>query len=168
GHDEEHKRAVAENSAEASRIEAHHRAQAVLNRSVEPGGVGTRRFAHEVRANHRRQRQRYHGGNRDREGESYRELAKYTAHQAGHEQQRDESGDQRYADRDHRESDLPRALDRGAERRHTFFEIAEAILDHDDGVIDHEANRDRERHERKIVDRETRHPHHRASAGERQ
>jgi hypothetical protein len=67
-----------------------------------------------------------------------------------------------------RVADLLRALERGAERRHALLEIAEAVLDHDDGVVDHEADRDRERHQREIVDRKARHPHHRAGAGERQ
>ena len=53
-------------------------------------------------------------------------------------------------------------------RRHALLEIAEAVLDHHDGVVDHEADRDRERHQREIVDREARDPHHRAGAGERQ
>src|SRR5262249_2542914 len=65
GHDEKHERAVVEYNGEASRIEAHHRAQDALNRPVEPGGDGARRLAHEMRANHRRQRQRYRGRNSD-------------------------------------------------------------------------------------------------------
>ena len=57
---------------------------------------------------------------------------------------------------------------RGAQRRHALLQIAEHVLDHHDGVVDHEADRDRERHQREVVDREAGHPHQRAGAGERQ
>ena len=136
--------------------------------AVEPGGIRARRLAHEMRADHRRQRQRHHHRDRDREGQRDREFAEHAADHAGHEQQRNEGGDQRDADRQHGEADLPRALDRGPQRRHALLEIAEAVLDHDDGVVDHEADRDRERHQRQVVDREAGDPHHRAGAGERQ
>ena len=45
-----------------------------------------------------------------------RELAEQTAHDAAHQQQRNEDRDQRDADGKHRESDLLRALQRGLER----------------------------------------------------
>ena len=49
-----------------------------------------------------------------------------------------------------------------------LFEIAEHILDHDDGIVDDETDADRERHQRQIVDREADRPHRSAGAGERQ
>ena len=35
---------------------------------------------------------------------------------------------------------------------HAFLEMADDVLDHHDGVVDHEADRDRERHERQVVE----------------
>ena len=57
---------------------------------------------------------------------------------------------------------------RGAKRRHALFQIAEHVFDHDDGVVDDEADRDRKRHQGDIVDREARQPHRGAGAGQRQ
>src|ERR1051326_1584554 len=37
---------------------------------------------------------------------------------------------------------------------HAGFDIARDVLDHDDGVVDHEAGGDGQRHQRKIVERE--------------
>ena len=159
-HDQKREPSVVEHGAEACGIAAHHEAQNALDHAVEPRRVGARRLAHEMRADHRRHRERHHGRNRDREGERHREFAEHAADQSGHEQQRDEGGDQRNADREHGEADLPRALDRRAERRHALLQIAEAVLDHDDGVVDHEPDRYRERHQREIVDREAGKPHH--------
>ena len=48
------------------------------------------------------------------------------------------------------------------------LQVAEHVLDHDDGVVDHEADRDRERHQREIVDGEAGAPHGRAGARQRQ
>ena len=47
------------------------------------------------------------------------------------------------------------------------FEIAEHVFDHHDCIVDHEADLDRERHQRQIVDGETGRPHGCAGAGER-
>ena len=64
---------------------------------------------HEVRADHRRDRERHHGRDHDGERQRDREFAQQPADDAVHEQQRDEGGDQRHADRDDGEADLPRA-----------------------------------------------------------
>ena len=87
---------------------------------------------------------------------------------AVHEQQRDERRDQRHADGDDGEADLPRADERGLHRPHAALDVAVDVLDHDDGVVDDEADDDGERHQREIVDREAERPHGRAGAGERQ
>ena len=104
-------------------------------------------------------RKRNHRRYCDRKGERHREFAENAADQPGHEQKRDERRHQRDADREHGEADLPRALDCRAERRHSLFEITEAVLDHDDGVVDHEADGYGERHQREIVDGEAGEPH---------
>ena len=51
---------------------------------------------------------------------------------------------------------------------HPALEVAVHVLDHDDGVVDHEADRNRQRHQRKIIDRETGEPHAGASPGQSQ
>ena len=53
-----------------------------------------------------------------------------------------------------------RAFERGVHRRIARLDEADDIFDHHDGVIDHEAGRNRQRHERKVVQTETRELHH--------
>ena len=47
-----------------------------------------------------------------------------------------------------------RALERGLERRLAGFDVARNVLDHHDGVVDDEARRDGQRHQREIVEAE--------------
>ncbi len=121
-------------------------------------------------AHHRRQRQRHHGGHHDGHGQGDGELVEQPADHARHEQQRDEHGDQRDGQRDDGEADLPGAPERGLQRRHAVLDVAHHVLDHDDRVVDHEPGRDRQRHEREVVQRvaEQRHDAERADQAERQ
>ncbi len=45
------------------------------------------------------------------------------------------------------------ADERRLQRRHALFHVADDVLDHDDGVVHHEADGNRQRHQREIVDR---------------
>jgi hypothetical protein len=74
--------------------------------------------------------------------------------QARHEQQRDEHGDQRHRQRNHREADFPGALQRRLHRGLAVLHVADDVLDHHDGVVDHETGADRQRHQRQIVEAE--------------
>ncbi len=62
----------------------------------------------------------------------------------------------------------PGAFQRGFERRHSFFKEAADVLDHHDGVIDHETGGDGERHQRQVVERVAEQVHHGKGADERQ
>jgi hypothetical protein len=123
----------------------------------------------EARAHHRRQRQRHGRRDRDRHRDGYGEFAEQPADDAAHQQKRNEDGDQRQADRQDGEADLSGALDRRLARAHPLLDMAIDVLQHDDGVVDDEADRDGEAHQREIVDAEAEHVHHRESAdqGER-
>ena len=44
--------------------------------------------------------------------------------------------------------------ERRLHRRHAPLHVADDVLDHDDRVVDHEADRDGQRHQREIVERE--------------
>ena len=87
---------------------------------------------------------------------------------AAHEQHGDERGDERHADRNHREADLPGADERRLHRPHALLDVAVDVLDHDDGVVDDEADSDGEGHQRQVVDRVAERPHGGAGAGQRQ
>ena len=123
-------------------------------------GMGTE----EAGCHHRRQRQRHHHRDGDRHRQRHREFAEQAADDAAHQEQRDQDGDQRDADRHDREADFARALERRGERFLPFFYVAGDIFEHDNGVVDHEADGNRERHQRQIVERVAEYPHQRAGA----
>ena len=103
-------RSGAQHDPQAAAVAAHHPRSSAPStcRSNRPRGrpLG----AHEARADHRGDGQGHHGRDHDRERERHRELPEQPADDAVHEQERDEGGDQRDADRDDGEADLPRAL----------------------------------------------------------
>ena len=61
-----------------------------------------------------------------------------------------------------------RTLQRGFERVHSVFDVSGNVLDHDDGVVDHEAGSDRQRHQRQIVQAKAEQIHRPQRADERQ
>ena len=107
--------------------------------------------AKEQGAQHRRRGQRDHHRHQDRHRERDGELAEQPADDAAHEQDGQEHRDQRQRDRDDGEADFLGPAQRRLRPRHTILDIAGDVLQHDNGVIDHEASRDRQRHEREIV-----------------
>ena len=60
---------------------------------------------------------------------------------------------QRQRHRDDGEADLARADHRRLERRHALLDVAVDVLQHDDGVVDHEADGQHQRQQRQRVDR---------------
>ncbi len=66
------------------------------------------------------------------------------------------------------EADLAGTLERGVERRLALLDVAHDVLDHDDRIVDDEADGDREAHQRQIVDAVVEHVHHAEGAHQRQ
>ena len=54
-----------------------------------------------------------------------------------------------------------------SQSRHALFEIARDVLEHDDRVVDDEAGRDRQRHQRQVVEAEAEQIHHAERADDR-
>src|SRR3954454_18286444 len=111
--------------------------------------------AQEPRAHHRRQGERHHRRDEDRHCERHGELAEQAPDDVAHEKERYQHRNEREGERDDGEADLLRALERGLQRRLAGLDIACDVLDDDDGVVDHEAGGDHQRHQRKVIDRET-------------
>ena len=81
------------------------------------------------------------------------EFAEQPADDAAHQQQRDEHGDQREADRDDGEADLADALERRLRAASSPSSIWRVMFSSiDDGVVDDEADRDGQRHQRQVVE----------------
>ncbi|GCC49127.1 hypothetical protein chiPu_0033630, partial [Chiloscyllium punctatum] len=119
-------------------------------------------------AGHRDQRQRHHGGDQDRDRQRDGEFAEQAADDVAHEQQRDQHRDQRHRQRDDGEADLLGAAERRLEWRLALFDVSRDVFDHDDGVVDHEAGGDGQRHQRQIVQAEAEQIHRPKRADQRQ
>jgi hypothetical protein len=130
--------------------------------------MGRLRRNQEARGHHRRERQRYHGRNQDGHRQRHREFAEQPPDDAAHQQQRNQHRDQRNADRHDGEGDFARAFQRGGERFLALFDVAGDVFEHHDGVVDDEADRDRQRHQRQIVEAVAHDPHQRAGTEQRQ
>ena len=107
--------------------------------------------AQQSRAHHRRQCQRDQERQQNCHGQCHRKFSKKTAHYLGHKQQRNQHGDQRDRQRNQSKADLRRALERRLQRGITALKIACDIFNHHDGVVDHKASRDRQGHQRQVV-----------------
>jgi hypothetical protein len=112
------------------------------------------------RRQHRRQReadqQRHHDGKRHRQAEALHE----PADDAAHEGDRDEDRDQRQGGGENGQADFLRRLDRRLERIHVlFFDEPVDVLQHDDRVVDDDADRQRQRQHRQHVQGEALEPH---------
>src|SRR5581483_6507973 len=123
--DDQGQRPMIEHGVQSAVIETNCAAENRLDLAIDGGGIPTWRPPHEVAADHRRDRQRYDRRDDNGEGKRHRELAKQAADDAAHEQERDESGDQRNRNRYNREADLPRPSQGGGDRPVAALEIAE-------------------------------------------
>ena len=143
--------------------------EGALGMKVEARAFDVRTMANQLGAHHRHERQRDDGRNDDGDRERYGKFVEQAANDVAHEQQRNKHGDQRNGQRDDREPDLPRAAQRRFEGVHAAFDMARNVFDHHDGVVDDEAGRDGERHERQIVQAEAEQVHRsqRSDQGER-
>jgi hypothetical protein len=102
-------------------------------------------------AHHRREGERDDGGDQDRHGERHGELAEEAPHDVAHEEQGDQHRDQRNGQRDDGEADLLRPLQGGLQGRLARLDVPRDVLDHDDRVVHDESRRDRQRHQRQVV-----------------
>ncbi len=124
--------------------------------------------AQEQRAHGGRERQRHERRNADGHGHGDGKFAEQAADDSAHQQQRNEYRDERDADGHDGEADFAGALERRLQRGESGLYVAVDVLQHDDGVVDHEAHRDGQRHQRQIVETVVEHIHHRCRAEQRQ
>ena len=119
-------------------------------------------------AQHRRQRQGDEARNQNSHRDGDRELMQQPAYNAAHEQHRNENGHQRDRHGDDREADFARRQHRRLHARLAHLHVADDILKHDDGIIHHESHRQREPHQREVVQTVPEQVHHREGAHDRQ
>ena len=85
----------------------------------------------------------------------------------GDEGGRNEHCAQHQGDGDQRRTDLVHAPLRGITRRQTGSDIALHVLDHDDRIVDHDADGENQAEQRQIVEREPEHRHEEEGADQR-
>ena len=137
---------------EAAPIGIDHRVEATFYGAIKPAVLTVMFADQKSRTQHRRQRQRNDDRNHNGCGDGDGEFVEQPSDNAAHQQQWNENCDQRNADRKHGKADLPRALDRRLQRRGAGLQVPEDVLDDDDGIVDHESDRDGQRHQRQIVE----------------
>ena len=152
---------------ERAAIEILHRVEAALRRPVEPAVGMVRRIGQKARAHHRRRGERNEEGDRHRHRKSDRELPEQAADDRAHQKDGQENRDERNADRNDGESDLARAKKRSLHPRLAELHVAGNVLEHDNGVVDDEAGRNRQRHERQIVEAKSQQIHRAERADDR-
>ncbi len=131
-----------------------------------PGGRFMR-LREQACAHHRRQGQRHQrrDGDRDRHGDG--EFLEHAPDHPAHQQQRNEHRHQGDGDREDGEADLTGAIKRGLHRRLAHLDMPGDVLDHDDRVINHEADGDRQPHQRQVVQAVAEQVHHPEGADDR-
>ena len=143
---------MAEDPNEAAVVAFDHPVEEALGGAVE-GVLGVPGLAlEEERGHDGAQAQRDEGRDDHRHGHRDGEFAEEAADDAAHQKERNEDRDEGKGDRYDGEPDLTRTLERRIERALPHLDVAEDVLEHDDGVVDDEADRDGERHEREVVD----------------
>ena len=121
----------------------------------------------QISAHHRGRRQRDGQRDHDRDRQGHREFTEQPSDDAAHQQDRHEHRDQRQAHRQDRKADLAGALQRCLHSRLAGFDVPRHIFQHDDRIIDDKTGRDRQRHQRQIVETVAQQIHHPERADQR-
>ena len=119
------------------------------------------------RTHHRRQCQRDKPRHHHRRSHCQRKFQEQAPGVAGGKCQRRKHRSQRHRHRHHCKRNLPPAGQRRVDRRHAVFNVAVNILEHDDGVINHQADCEHDAQQCQHVDRETHHPDQEKCADQR-
>ena len=155
GIDHEHERGVAHDARRQPAIALPERVEASVEETEESAQRALPRARRAMlarleqqRAQRGRERERDDQGDDGRAGDGERELPVELAGNSGDEARRHEHRTEHQRDRDQRRADLVHALDGGLARRQAGFDIALDVLDHDDGVVDHDADREHQPEQR--------------------
>ena len=123
--------------------------------------------AQHAAAQHRGQADRDESRDQHRGHDGDRELVEQAADDAAHEHERDEYRSQRQGHRYDREPDLARAVECCGQPVLAHLHVPRDVLEHHDRVVDDKPDGQRQRHQRKVVDAETKCIHDRKRANDR-
>ena len=122
------------------------------------------RPAQPQRALRRLQRRGIDGAEQRGRRDHQRELRIHPPGQSRQERRRQEHRDQHQRDADDRREQRIHRRDRGIVAGHALFDIMRGALDHDDGIVDHDADRQHDREQGRDIDGEAERRHRRESA----
>ena len=131
----------------------------------------TRRVAvrlEDMAGQHRREGQGNHAGDQHGAGQREREFSKQRADQTAHEADGRVDGDQRRGHCDHRRGHLARPVQRRLEARLALLDMPVHVLDDDDGIVDHQPDRQHHGQQRQQIEREPQQQHDQRAADQRQ
>lgn len=114
--------------------------ETALEIATEPVFIGVIFMFQIAAAQHRHQRQRDCRRHQNRQRYNGSEFMEHQADHAGHEENGNEYCHQRNRNRQNREADFARTLERRTHRVHALLDVAHDIFQHDDGIIDHQAD----------------------------
>ncbi|MDT4838092.1 hypothetical protein FQZ97_718380 [compost metagenome] len=157
---EQHQQRMLQRAIQAASVKTQHAFLQAAAETLQGVRLAPRLFGLEpARTEHRRQgqghQQRDHDGHRQGDGK----LAEQALDDTAHEQDREKHRDQRQVHREQGETHLACALECGVHRRFAGFYMPRDVLQHDDGVVHHEAGGDDQRHQRQVVQREAQQVH---------
>ena len=125
-------------------------------------------FTQEARGQHRGERERHEAGHQNGHTDRDGELAEQAPHETGHEQQRNKDGHQRQRHRENREADFFRAVERRLHGLLSHLQVTHNVFEHHDGVVYDKTDREREGHQRQVIEAVAEHPHDRAGTDQRE
>ncbi len=137
----------------------------IVEAAVEPVALFRRhRRAQPQRALRRLQGRGVDGAEQRGRRDHQRELRVDAPGQSGQERRRQEHRDQDQRDADDRREQRIHRRDRGVMAGHALFDIVRRALDHDDGIVDHDADREHDRKQGRQIDGEAERGHRRERA----
>ena len=165
-HDAERDPAMSKRDDQAAIIAMHKPGEERFERARDPALLHMPRGRQQFCAEHGRERQRDEDGDQNRNSDGDGEFLKQDSDHATHQEERNEDRNQRNGNREDGEADLARPVEGGLHGRRAALHVPHDVLDHDDGVVDDEAHRDRKRHQGQIVEAIAQDEHHRECADE--
>ena len=117
----------------------------VLQTAIHPPVLAGMPRTQVAAAEHRGEGQRNKARNQHRGSNDHGKFVEQPPDNSAHEENRQEDRRQRQGHRDNREADFPRAIERRLPHALALLHVAHDIFEHDDGVIDDKADRERQR-----------------------
>ena len=164
GHDED---PVAERPLQRNVVALQQAIEEALERHIQAAVFRSVLRAQKAAAKHRRESQRDETRNKNGRHDHNGKFVQQASHDPAHEEHGNENGGEGERHGDDREANLSGAAERCLHDAFAHFNVTNDVFEHDYGVVDDEANGQREGEKRKIVDGVVQRIHHDERADDR-